>query len=102
MVGRRERKEIQALADELREMRLANERQQELDRVRHEELSKELSREYREQLQITREVVRRNELAFNGVQAVQAELVAEVRALREGVLVLIDELRGSGPSPATS
>ena len=81
---RESRREYEALARESRE--------------RYEELR----RENREELQLTREVVRRNEIAFQGVQEVLAELVAEVRAMREGVFALIDELRRNGPDPATT
>jgi hypothetical protein len=83
---------------EIRELRLESERRWELDRERHEELA----REFRDERQITREVIRRNELTFQQAQRAQAEMIAELRAQREGFLALIDELRGGGPNPATS
>ena len=90
--------ENRRVIDEIRALRIESERRWELDRERYEELS----REHRDERQITREVLRRNELAFQGAQKAQAEMIAELRAQRQGFLALIDELRGGGPSPATS
>jgi hypothetical protein len=100
------------LIREIRDLIVEIRRQGDLGREHHEinlgahELNRkqaaELAQGYQDQLQITREVVRRNEIAFQEQRAVMAELVAEVKAMREGMFALIDELRGGGASPATS
>jgi hypothetical protein len=69
-------------------------------RARHEELTREMADRYEAQLQITREFLRRNDIAFKEYGEVLGELVQEVRAMREGMFQLIDELRGGGPAPA--
>lgn len=76
-------------------------------RTHYEALSREMADRYEAQLQITREFLRRNDIAFGEHREVLAEhrevlgeLVQEVRALREGMFQLIDELRGGGPAPA--
>lgn len=68
---------------------------------RYEVLNRETTRRYEEQLGFTRELMRRNEIAFNDSRRVLAELVEESRAQRGALLVLIDEFRGHGPRPAT-
>ncbi len=52
---------------------------------------------YQDQLQITREVIRRNELAFRGTMAELRDLREESRAQRGALLTLIDEISGSRP-----
>ena len=104
---------IDVLIEELREDRRraderdrrTEERHQDFSRrmnERYEQLLRDSEERYREQLQITREVVRRNELAFRDQSEILAELVSEVRAMREGLFALIDELRHNGPDPATT
>jgi hypothetical protein len=55
---------------------------------------------HRDQLQITREVIRRNEIAFERSYKALAELAEEVRAQTKAIFALINELRRGGASPA--
>lgn len=93
------------LLAEIRELRLESRGRWDKHQARWEELS----RSNRDEIRITREFLRRNEVAFNqqsGALAEQSKLLAEladeVRAGRDGLLALIDEIRGGGPSPAGS
>jgi hypothetical protein len=105
-------REIRALMGEIRELRIEaredhelNRREHELNRREHElnrEQAARLAANYDEQLQLTREFMRRNEIAFMESRRVLAELVEEVKAQRGALFAIIDELRGGGASPATS
>ena len=70
---------------------------------RYERLLRESERRYQEQLQITREVIRRNELAFQQGSRLLAELVEKVRESTEetkaqtrALLTVLDRLENSG------
>ncbi len=104
------------LTDELRtELRL-NREERTRSEARYETLAREIQDRYDEQLRITREVVRRNELAFQAHGETVARLDSAIERLRESaeglredskahtraIFALIDELRGGGPSPATT
>jgi hypothetical protein len=52
-----------------------------------------------EQLQLTREVIRRNEIAFADSHEVLAELAVEVRAHTQAIFRMLDRLDG-GAAPA--
>lgn len=84
-----------------REVRLTREFMEHSEQ-RYREHAEESERRYQEQLQLTREFIRRNEIVFNESREVLAELVQEVSAQREAIFALIDELRGGGLGPATS
>ena len=62
----------------------------------------EISQQNRDEIQITREVMRRNEIAFQEFRREVNDLIEESRAQRGALLSLIDEMRGDGPRPATS
>lgn len=73
---------------------------------------RELQAQNREELGFTREVIRRNEIAFQEFRlemresraAYKEELKAvraETRAQTKGFYALIDRLEGGGPAPAT-
>lgn len=87
--------------------------------VQIKESQAESDRRYREELDVTRQVIRRNELTFKHVGDQLVKMTAEMqehreelrehreerreereerRAERQGFLALIDELRGSGPT----
>ena len=62
----------------------------------------EISQQNRDEIQITREVMRRNEIAFQDFRREVNDLIEESRAQRGALLSLVDEMRGGGASPATS
>jgi hypothetical protein len=73
----------------------------------HRELMEQSERRYQEQLQVTREVIRRNELAFNEFVGVLGRLVErvdewaeETRAQSRAIFALIDRLEGGGTAAA--
>jgi len=74
--------------------------------ARRDRFERESERRYQEQLQITREVIRRNELAFQegsrilaGLVEVTRELRDDIRAQRQGFLAILDRLE-NGEEPA--
>jgi O-methyltransferase involved in polyketide biosynthesis len=68
-----------------------------LSRASHERIW----RGHQDQLQFTREVVRRNELAFQENSRILAELYEDVKAHTQAILRVLDRL-GGGEAPATS
>jgi hypothetical protein len=91
-------REIRDLMSEIREQHELNRQEHELNRKQ----AAQLAARYDEQLQLTREFMRRNEIAFTESRRVLAGLVEEVKAQRDALFAIIDELRGGGASPATS
>lgn len=82
------------ILDEIRELRRESREQgRRIDR---------LHQENRDEIQITREVIRRNEIAFQDFRREVNDVIEESRAQRGALLSLIDEMRGGGPNPATS
>lgn len=80
------------LISEIREMRLAHERtERRIDQALQEN---------RDEIQITREIMRRNEIAFQDFRREVNDLIEESQAQRGALLSLIDEMRGGGASPA--
>jgi hypothetical protein len=69
--------------------------------ARYEAHAAEMAARYEEQLQFTREFMRRNEVAFLEFRREVNDLIDESRAQRGALLTLIDEMRGGGASPAT-
>jgi hypothetical protein len=75
---------------------------------RYRELMEQSERRYQEQLQVTREVVRRNQLAFNEFVRILGrlvekvgELAEETRAQSRAIFALIDRLENGGAKPAS-
>jgi hypothetical protein len=70
---------------------------------RFERLQRESDRRHQEQLQLTREVIRRNELAFREGSRVLGELVEVIKDIREetrahtqAILTVLDRLDNGG------
>lgn len=61
----------------------------------------ETRRSYEDQLEITRQFMRRNELVTTRLVDEISEMIREQRAQRGAIFALIDEMRGGGgPAPA--
>jgi hypothetical protein len=82
------------------EMRAQNERGDALLAEIREEIARsrtqheEAMAAYREEVQISREVIRRNEIAFQQGGTVLAELAEEVRAQTKAIFEVLDRLNG--------
>jgi len=74
---------------------------------RNSRVIEETRRSYEDQLEITRQFMRRNELVTESLVLVTKRLVGEIaagieelRAQRSAIFALIDEMRGGGAAPA--
>ena len=65
----------------------------------HQQRGNELLEEIRGEMRLNREVIRRNELAFQQGATALGELVEEIRAQTQAIFKLIDRLDG-GTAPA--
>jgi flavin-dependent dehydrogenase len=68
---------------------------------RRERFDREMQERYQEEVRITREVVRRNELAFQDGRRVMAELVEKIDAQTKAIFQVLDRLENGGDEVAT-
>jgi hypothetical protein len=78
---------------------LAEIRDLRLESREHQRRANELMEEIRDEMRLSREVIRRNELAFHQGATALSELVEEIRAQTQAIFKLIDRLDG-GTAPA--
>jgi hypothetical protein len=78
---------------------LAEIRDLRLESREHQRRANELMEEIRDEMRLSRQVIRRNELAFQQGATALGELVEEIRAQTQAIFKLIDRLDG-GTAPA--